>query len=309
MESRVMNKIKKREVGGWKNNPLLFVGPYAFLFLIFIVLPVIGATLLSLTDFNGFQWPGFVGLSNFVSIFTGDQIFMQHALPVTISFALIVGPVGYFLAFMLAWSLAQVSPAPRAVLALLIYSPSMVGAVAMAVVWGVMFSGHSDGFINSLLLQWGIIATPIQFTQDPNWLFPIMVIVSLWNSMGLGFLAMLAGVLNINPEYYEAAYVDGLNNRFQEIVFVTIPSMKPQMLFGAVMSLVGTFQAGSIGVQLSGSNPTPLYAGHTIMNHMEDFGFIRFEMGYAAALAVLLLVMIYVTSRFVWRILGEKQEY
>ena len=301
-------KLLKRIKENGANNPLIFVAPYMILFIIFIVLPVIVAAFLSLTDFNGFQFPRFVGLRNFVSIFTEDTIFMQYALPNTIRFALIVGPLGYMLSFFLAWSLAQISKLPRTILALLIYSPSMVGAVAMTVVWGVMFSGYQDGYINSFLLQWGIVTEPIQFTQDAAWLFRIMIIVSLWNSMGLGFLAMLAGVLNINPEYYEAAYVDGLDNRFHEIIYVTIPSMKPQMLFGAVMSLVGTFQAGAIGVALSGSNPTPGYSGQLIMNHMEDFGFIRFEMGYAAALAVLLLVIIYAASRFVWRLLGEKTE-
>jgi len=298
----------KRQGGGLANNPYLFAGPYMLLFLIFIVIPVAGAILLSLTDFNSFQWPNFVGLRNFVSILTEDEVFMQHVLPNTINFALIVGPISYFLGFMLAWALAQVSRGPRTVLALLIYSPTMTAGTAMTVVWTVMFSGYSDGLINSQLLQWGFVTEPIQFLQEPEYLFPIMMIVSIWNSMGVGFLAMLAGVLNINPEYYEAAYVDGLSNRFQEIIYVTIPSMKPQMLFGAVMALVGTFQAGAIGVQLSGSNPTPQNAGQLLMNHMEDFGFIRFEMGYAAALAVILLLMIYIISRFVWRVLGEKSE-
>ena len=299
-------KRKRRKGQGLLNNPYLFAGPYMVLFAIFVVLPVAGAILLSLTDFNSFQFPNFIGLQNFVSIFTEDELFMQTVLPNTIRFALIVGPLSYFLAFILAWALAQVSKRPRTVLALLIYSPSLTAGVALSVVWGVIFSGYQDGYLNSILLRFGMVTEPIQFLQDPRYLFTIMVIVSIWNSMGVGFLAMLAGVLNINPEYYEAAYVDGLSNRFQEIIYVTIPSMKPQMLFGAVMSLVGTFQAGGIGVALSGSNPTPQYAGQLLMNHMDDFGFIRFEMGYAAALAVVLLIIIYVTSRFVWRVLGEK---
>ena len=305
---RQLFKKNKRESGGVKNNPYLFAGPYMILFFIFIILPVAAAIALSLTDFNSFQWPNFIGLSNYVSILTEDEVFMQHVLPNTIYFALIVGPIGYFLAFLLAWALAQVSPIPRTVLALCIYSPSMVVATSMTVVWTVIFSGYADGLINSQLLSFGFITEPIQFLQEPQWLFPIMIVVSIWSSMGVGFLAMLAGVLNINPEYYEAAYVDGLNNRFQEIIYVTIPSMKPQMLFGAVMSLVGTFQAGTIGTMLSGANPTPQYSGQLIVNHIDDFGFIRFEMGYAAALSVVLLLMVYILSRFVWRVLGEKQE-
>ena len=127
---------------------------------------------------------------------------------------------------------------------------------------------------------------------------PIMILVTLWSSMGIGFLAMLAGILEINPELYEAGSLDGISNRFQEIIYITIPSMKPQMLFGAVMAIVSTFQAGAIGVTLSGANPTPQYAGQLIVNHIEDYGFIRYEMGYAAAVSVVLLLMVLLFTRF-----------
>lgn len=137
-------------------------------------------------------------------------------------------------------------------------------------------------------------------------LMTIMIVVTLWGSMGVGFLAMLSGVLNINKEIYEAGYIDGIKNRFQEILYITIPSMKPQMLFGAVMAVVGTFQAGAIGVALSGANPTPQYAGQLMVNHLEDYGFIRYEMGYAAAISVLLLLIVYLFSKVAWRLFGEK---
>ena len=291
------------------NNPYLFAGPYILLFFVFIVLPVATSMALSLTDFNSFTFPpNFIGLRNYVSILTEDNLFMQRVLPNTINFALIVGPVSYILAFLLAWMLAQISPIPRAVLALIIYSPTMTAGVALRVVWGTLFSGYQDGYVNSFLLQTGLIVEPIQFLQSPEYLFGIMVLVSIWGSMGVGFLAMLAGILNINAEMYEAAYVDGLRNRYQEIIYVTIPSMRPQMLFGAVMSILGTFQAGAIGVELSGYNPTPNYAGQLLVNHMDDYGFIRFQMGYAAALAVILLLIIYAVSRFVWRVLGEPED-
>jgi multiple sugar transport system permease protein len=233
---------------------------------------------------------------------------MQFVLPNTLKFAVIVGPVSYILGFLLAWILAQISPRPRAVLTLLIYSPSLTSAVAMRVVWGTLFSGNQSGYLNAFLLETGLIIEPVQWLQSPEYLFAIMVLVSIWSSMGVGFLAMLAGILNINPELYEAAYVDGLSNRYQEIVHVTIPSMKPQMLFGAVMAILETFQAGEIGVQLSGMNPTPQYVGQLMINHIDDFGFTRYEMGYAAALSVVLLLIIYMVSKVVWRLLGEKAE-
>jgi multiple sugar transport system permease protein len=285
---------------------ITFLSPYIALFSIFIIVPTILAILLSFTNFNAIQFPKFVGLKNYVSLFTTDSVFMQYVLPNTIKFAIIVGPLGYFLSFFLAWMLAQIPRIPRTILSLIIYSPSMTVGVAMQVIWLTIFSGDKSGYLNSFLLRLGLIDQPIQWLQSPKFLFPTMVIVTLWSSMGVGFLAMLAGVLNTDPEVYEAGYIDGISKRWQEIFYITIPLMKPQMLFGAVMSVVSTFQAGYIGVMLSGSNPTPQYSGQLIVNHIEDFGFMRYEMGYAAAISVVLLIMIWISSKFVWALFLDK---
>jgi len=231
----------------------------------------------------------------------------MYVLPNTFQFSLIVGPGSYVLSFWLAWLLAQIPRRSRSLLTLAIYSPSMTAAVAMAVVWLVVFSGDSAGYLNHFLIRLGIISEPIQWTQSPDYLMPIMIAVTLWNSMGVGFLAMLAGILNINPELYEAGYIDGIKNRLQEVWYITIPSMKPQMLFGAVMAVVGTFQAGDIGVQLSGANPTPQYAGQVMINHIQDYGFIRYDMGYASAVSVVLLLIVYGLSKLCWRLFAEKE--
>ncbi|KMJ58910.1 ABC transporter permease [Bacillus sp. LL01] len=284
----------------------IFLAPYLIFFFTFIIIPVVVAMLLSFTYFNAIEMPTFIGLANYVSVLTQDEVFMQKVLPNTLMFAVIVGPGGYILSFILAWMLAQISRVPRTILALIIYSPSMTAGIAMAVVWTIIFSGDQTGYLNSILITIGIIFEPIQWLQSPEHLMTIMIVVTLWGSMGVGFLAMLSGVLNINKEIYEAGYIDGIRNRFQEILYITIPSMKPQMLFGAVMAVVGTFQAGAIGVALSGANPTPQYAGQLMVNHLEDYGFIRYEMGYAAAISVLLLLFVYIFSKIAWRLFGEK---
>ncbi|WP_431801156.1 carbohydrate ABC transporter permease [Halobacillus andaensis] len=284
----------------------VFLAPYLILFSMFIIIPVVIAVGLSFTYFNTIEFPSFIGLSNYVNIITQDNTFMQFVLPNTLIFSLIVGPGGYIMAFLLAWMLAQISKGPRTILALILFSPSMTAGVAMGVVWKIIFSGDQTGYLNNLLISMGFITEPIQFLQSPEYLMIIMILVTLWGSMGVGFLAMLSGVLNIDKEIYEAAYIDGIRNRFQEIIYITIPSMKPQMLFGAVMAVVTTFQAGSIGVELSGQNPTPQNAGQLIVNHLEDFGFIRYEMGYAAALSVLLLLFIYGFSRVAMKLFAEK---
>lgn len=285
---------------------LTFLSPYISLFTIFIIVPTALAILLSFTNFNTIQFPKFVGFKNYISLFTSDSVFMQYVLPNTIKFAILVGPTGYFLAFILAWMLAQIPRIPRTILALIIYSPSMTVGVAMQVIWLTIFSGDKSGYLNSLLLRLGLIDRPVQWLQSPKLLLPTMVVVTLWSSMGVGFLAMLAGVLNTDPEIYEAGYIDGISKRWQEIFYITIPLMKPQMLFGAVMAVVSTFQAGYIGVMLSGSNPTPQYAGQLIVNHIEDFGFMRYEMGYAAAISVVLLIMIWISSKFVWALFLDR---
>ena len=273
------------------------VSMYVILFLIFIAAPVLVAGLLSFTNFDTIQFPRFIGLKNYITLLTQDDIFMKYVLPNTLQFAAIVGPGGYILSFLLAWILAQLPKLPRTIFALILYSPSMTSGVAMAVVWKTLFSGDQTGYLNSFLLGLNIIQEPIQWLQSPQYLMVIMILVTLWSSMGVGFLAMLAGLLDVNPELYEAARIDGIKNRFQEIIYITIPSMRPQMLFGAVMALVSTFQAGAIGVVLSGSNPTPQYAGQLIVNHIEDYGFLRYEMGYAAAVSVVLLIMVLLLDR------------
>ena len=279
------------------NAAVWFLMPYVILFMIFIVIPVIAAIALSFTNYDAIQRPEFVGFLNYINLLTQDEIFMQYVLPNTCVFAFIVGPVGYVLSFLLAWMLAQISKVPRTILALLIYSPSLTSGVAMSVVWKIIFASDQMGYANYFLMELGIITEPMLFTSDADFLLPIMIIVSLWSSMGVGFLAILAGILNINPEYYEAAMIDGMRNRFQEIFYITIPQMKPQMMFAAVMAVVNTFSVGAIGVQLSGSNPTPGYAGQLIVNHIEDYGFLRYEMGYASTVSLVLLVFIYTISK------------
>lgn len=282
-----------------------FLLPYLLIFTVFIVIPTIAAIVLGFTNYDAIQKPEFVGILNYINVLTQDDIFMQKVIPNTLVFALIVGPVGYACSFLLAWMLAQISKLPRTILALLIYSPSLTSGVAMGVVWKIIFAGDQMGYINYLLLELGIINDPILFLTDAKFLLVIMIIVSLWSSMGVGFLAILAGILNIDIQVYEAASIDGLRTRFQEIFYITIPLMKPQMLFAAVMAVVNTFSVGAIGVQLSGSNPTPNYAGQLIVNHIDDYGFIRYEMGYASAISLILLVLIYSISKFSRKLFKE----
>ncbi len=291
-----------------RHSAAWMLAPYALLFVVFIIIPVIAAIVLSFTDFNSVQFPKWVGLDNYSQLLTNDSVFMQKVLPNTITFAVFVGAGGYVLGFMLAWCLSQITKGPRTILAIIIYSPSMTGGVLIQTVWSVIFNGDKSGYLNYLLLKFGVIDEPVAWLQSEGYLLMIMIIVSLWSSMGVGFLAMLSGILNVNEELYEAGYIDGIRNRFQEIIYITIPAAKPQMLFGAIMAIVNTFQTGNIGVTLSGSNPTPNNAGQLIVTHVEDYGYLRYEMGYAAAISVVLLVGIYLLSKGIEKVLSSKDE-
>lgn len=297
------SKVGKREHSN--KAGYLFVLPYATLFVVFILAPVIMAIVLSFTNFNAIEFPGLVGLLNYINLITSDDVFMKYVLPNTVKYALIVGVGGYVLSFLLAWGLANLTKVPRTIFALILYSPSMTTGVAMSVLWKIMFTGDQTGYINSWLMKIGAINEPIIWLSSSQFLLPIVIIIGLWSSMGVGFLSILAGLLNVDESLYEAAAIDGVKNRFQEMIYITIPSMKPQMLFAAVMQIVGAFQNGTISTLLAG-NPTPGYGAQLIVNHIEDYGFIRYEMGYAAAVSVILLLIVQIFSALSMKLFGEK---
>ncbi|MDF2538664.1 MAG: ABC-type transport system, permease component [Herbinix sp.] len=303
-----VKQIRRKKLSSSKDGMRTFflMLPYGLLFLAFIAVPIAVAIGLSFTYFDVINVPKFAGLSNYIMLVTQDESFLKFVLPNTLKFGLIVGPGGYILSFVLAWMLSQIQKIPRIILTLAIYTPSMASGVFIQVIWKTIFSGDQRGILNNFLMEADVIDQPIQFLLSPDYIMNIMIIVSLWASMGIGFLAMISGILNVNEELYEAAYVDGIKNRFQEIIYITIPSMKPQMLFGAVMSIVNAFNMGYIGVALSGQNPTPGLAGQLITNHIDDFGFLRYEMGYAAALSVVLLLVVTMFSKVAHGLFGER---
>ena len=301
-----LTKISRRERSN--RAGYAFVGPYALLFTIFILAPVTLAVILSFTNFNTIQFPDFVGFLNYINLITSDEVFMQYVLPNTVKYAVIVGIGGYVLSFLLAWALANLTSKVRTVFALILYSPSMTTGVAMTVLWKVIFSGDQAGLLNSWLMELGVITEPIIWLTDARFLLPIVIIIGLWSSMGIGFLSMIAGILNTDETLYEASSIDGVSNRFQEMIYITIPQMKPQMLFAAVMAIVGAFQNGAISALLVG-NPSPGYASQLLVNHIEDYGFLRYEMGYAAAVSVVLLLIVQLFSKGANALLTEKDPY
>jgi multiple sugar transport system permease protein len=285
----------------------LYIAPFMVSFLLFILIPVLASIRLSFTYFNAFESPRFIGWDNFQYILSQDLIFLKHSLPNTIKFALITGPGGFIAAYILAWLIAQLPNGIRLWFVLAYFAPSLTAGIAMNIIWIPLLTGDRIGYLNNFLLRVGIIQEPQLWLLDQKYLMIFMVIVTLWTSMGIGFLAMLAGILNVDPVLYEAARIDGMKSKLQEIWYITIPMMKQQMLFAAVMAIVGSFKMGHIGVELSGMNPTPQYAGNLLTNHVEDYGLLRFELGYASAVAVVLLLIIYSANKLSWKLFGNKE--
>lgn len=282
---------------------LLFVAPFLLLFTMFIVVPIIISISLSFSYYNILESPTFIGFSNYKLLFVEDDIFMQ-AVGITLKFAIITGPVGYIMAFLLAWLISQIPTKYRFFYTLCFYTPSIASGTAMSVVWLYMFAGDRKGLLNNWLIQLGILDEPFLFLQDIRSIVPVIVFVSLWMSMGVGFLAFLAGLQNVPKDLYEAGEIDGIRNRWQQLWYITIPSVKPQLLFGAVMQVVTSLQVFDVSIQLVGL-PSPLYAGHTILTHLFDYAFIRFEMGYASAIAVVLFLLMMGLNRLIFNILGR----
>lgn len=306
------NKVKKKKhhktsgINGSAWSVFWLIFPFASLFFIFIVLPVFVSALLSLTYYNAIDAPRFVGIQNYVDMFTRDREFMMYVVPQTLKFAIIVGPGGYVLSFLFAWMLAQLPRGIRTVLALVIYTPSLAGGVFIGVIWKSVFSGDQFGYLNAFLMNLGIIKAPIAWLTNPQYLLTITIFVALWSSFGIGFLSVLASLCNLDQELFEAAHIDGIKNRFQETIYVTIPQMKGSMFFSAIMSITGAMSAGALAVDLSGSNPTPQNSAQTILAHMNDYAFIRNELGYASAMSVVLLLFILIFSKIASKLFAEK---
>lgn len=275
--------------------------PYLVIFITFNILPILIAVLLSFTYFNMLQAPSWIGADNFINLLTNDDLFLT-GLRNTIIMAVCIGPGGYILSYLMAWLINEMQGAMRTVMTFLFYAPSISGNVYF--IWTVFFSSDSYGYFNGILLDLGAIQEPIRWFQNPSYMMALVVIVALWTSFGTGFLTFVAGLKGVPRHLYEAAMVDGVTNRWQELWYITLPYMRPQLLFGAVMSISGAFTVGAICTALCGF-PSTQYAVHTIMNHLEDYGGTRYEMGYACAIAVVLTLLI-IGMNFIIRKLLDK---
>ncbi len=311
--AEIKRPVKRSEVSKlrwtWeemKNNKTAYfmLAPFFLLFLIFTVLPVFLSMFLSLTNFNMLEMPEIVGGSNFTRLFLDDDIFLL-ACQNTLIFAAITGPVSYLLSLLIAWFINELPPKIRAVVTLIFYAPSISGQVYL--IWKTLFSSDSYGWVNATLIDLGIISEPILWFENAEYVMPLCIVVALWTSLGTAFLSFIAGFQTIDRSMYEAAAVDGIKNRWQELWYITLPTMRPQLMFGAVLAITNSFGFGAVVDALCGF-PSVDYAAHTIMHHLNDYGGQRYEVGYASAIAVVLFVIMFSSNIIIKKALSKVGE-
>mgnify|MGYP005847518297 CR=1 FL=1 len=292
------NEMKKNKAS------YILIAPYVTLFFIFTVLPVTVSMILSLTYFNGLEFPRFIGWQNYTRLFLNDDVFLI-AVKNTFVFAAITGPISYLACFFFAWLINELSSKVRSVLTLLFYAPAISGNAYL--IWQMLFSGDSYGLVNSTLMQIGVLQEPVIWLKDPKYMLGIIMIVQLWLSLGTSFLAFIGGLQTVDSSLYEAGAVDGVKNRWQELWYITLPVMRPFLMFGAVMQITASFAVSDVAAALAG-NPSTDYAAHTIVTHLQDYGGIRFEMGYASTIATLLFFIMVSANKIVQKLLKKVGE-
>ena len=279
----------------------VLIAPYLLVFSMFTIVPVVLSMVISFTDFNMLQLPNIVWFENYINLFFADDIFLI-ACKNTLIFAAIVGPASYLMAFLIAWFINELSPRIRALVTLVFYAPSISGHAFM--IWQVLFDADSYGWVNATLMELGMIDKPKEWFKDADYVMPLCIVVALWTSLGTTFLAFIAGLQGIDRAQYEAGAVDGVKNRWQELWYITLPNMKPQLMFGAIMAITGAFGFGGVVTALAGF-PSVDYAAHTIMHHLDDYGGQRYEIGYSSAIAVILFLIMIGANGLVRKMLSK----
>ncbi|MDE5590995.1 MAG: sugar ABC transporter permease [Acetatifactor sp.] len=276
-----------------------FLAPYAVLFALFFVAPVVISIFFSFTYYNILEPPRFIGLQNYISLILEDDIFLQ-AIKNTLMIAIVTGPLGYIMSFLFAWLINELPRWVRSVAVVVFYAPSIAGN--LFTIFSVFFRGDAYGYVNAFLMDLGVIDAPVLWLINPTYMLPVCMLVILWMSLGTGFLSFVAGLQGVDRSQFEAGYMDGIKNRWQELWYITLPNMKPMLMFGAIMSITQAFGVCDVTMQLCGY-PSTDYAARTIVTHLFDYGFTRFEMGYACSIATILFLMMYLCNKAIQSLL------
>ena len=300
-KNTLTKKKQKSSFGGSEISLFSLSLPFLLFFFLFTVLPILASLVLSFCSYDMLSTPKFIGLDNFLRMFVTDDMFMTITIN-TLILAVATAPAGFLLSYVLAWFINEFNPKVRAFMSFLFYAPALVGNAYF--IWQIAFSSDSYGYVNSLLLSVGLINKPILWLATPEYIVPIIIAITMWSSMGVSFLADIAGLQGLNVSLFEAGAIDGIRNRWQELWYITLPCMKEILLFGAVMQIASAFSISAVITTLAGY-PTVCYAADTIVSYLTDVGSVKYEMGYASALSVILFVLMFGTRKLIVQLLKK----
>ncbi len=277
----------------------IFISPFILGFVLWFLLPALTAVWLTFHDWNLISPPRFIGFKNLLDI-PQDDLFWQ-SLKVTVNFTLISVPVGLVLGFLLAL-LMNTKVRGIELFRTVYYLPSIVPAVANAVLWAWIFNTEF-GLANVVLRALGL--PKIKWLQEPEWALPALILMSLW-AFGGSMVIYLAGLQGIPETFYEAAKIDGAG-RWAQLRNITIPLMSPVIFFNLIIGIIGSFQVFTAGHLITNGGPQNATLFYVL--YLYRSGFQNLEMGYSAALAWVLFVIIMALTLFVFKYLGSRVYY
>ncbi|WP_058306257.1 carbohydrate ABC transporter permease [Gracilibacillus massiliensis] len=271
----------------------LFIGPFIIGFLAFTIIPIVSSLYFSFTSYNMFTTPQWIGVENFKEMFTSDPRYI-HSLKITFIYVFVGVPLRLAFALIVAMLL---NTASRAVglYRTLYYLPSLIGgSVAVAIMWRNIFG--DEGIVNLALLSMGI--DPIRWFGDPTAALWMLIFLSVWQ-FGSSMLIFLAGLKSIPRSYYEAASVDG-GSYLQKFVNITLPMLSPVILFNAIMQTIAAFMTFVPAFIISKGTGGPLDGTLLYSLYLFKQGFEFFNMGYASAMAWVMLIIIAILTSLIF---------
>lgn len=279
-EETFLQKLNKQKVS------YLFIALPAVLFFVFQLAPVFISFLWSFTRYDVIHPPVFVGLDNYKNILFNDPLFWK-AIGNTLVYVVGVVPIGICFSLILAVAIDQKIKFKNFFKSIF-FLPTVTAIVAVSVIWKWLYAGEKYGLLNYLIMKLGF--QPIDWLASPAWTMPSIMIMSIWAGVGYNMILFLAGLQTIPHVMYEAAEIDGAGF-WKKFFHVTLPLLKPTIVFVTMMSFIFSFQVfEQVYIMTGGQGGIGgvLNSALTIVAYLYDKGFQKFQMGYASALAYII---------------------
>ncbi len=277
------------------------------LFFIFQLAPVFISFFLSFTHYDVVHPPRFAGLANYKNILFNDPLFWK-AIGNTVLYVIGVVPIGICMSLLLAVAIDQKIKFKNFFKSIF-FLPTVTAIVAVSVIWKWLYAGAKYGLFNHLIMKLGF--QPIDWLTSPTWTLPSIMIMSIWAGVGYNMILFLAGLQTIPQVMYEAAEIDGAGF-WRKFFHVTLPLLKPTIVFVGMMSFIFSFQVfEQVYIMTGGQGGIGgvLNSGLTIVAYLYDKGFQQFQMGYASALAYIIFLCIFMLTMVNKRLMRSDVAY